>query len=318
MLLSVIIPMYNAENYIRRCVESLYQQNIIDSDFEVIIIKDGSIDQSYQQACILSKEHANIILIDKENEGQSVARNIGISRAQGDYLIFVDSDDYLQSGQMAEAIKKCQEEQLDIYMMQMKVMRPDGSLPTELRTWNFSEEEVFSGEYLLLHGYYPSSVCAKIFNRSFVEHSNIRFIKGIIHEDSDFCWKLCALAGRIMFSNVWAYTYYYNSQSTDRKINREKLMKSAFSNVVICSDLYTFSQSRHISVALSIFFQKLVNSMYLSEFYKLACNKDISFNDFIQFVKESKRYKVLPLHGCCKSGKARLGKISINILSLLF
>ena len=66
MLLSVIIPMYNAENYIRRCVESLYQQNIIDSDFEVIIINDGSIDQSYQQACILSKEHANIILIDKE------------------------------------------------------------------------------------------------------------------------------------------------------------------------------------------------------------------------------------------------------------
>ena len=59
MLLSVIIPMYNAENYIRRCVESLYQQNIMDSDFEVIIINDGSIDQSYQQACILSKEHAS-------------------------------------------------------------------------------------------------------------------------------------------------------------------------------------------------------------------------------------------------------------------
>ena len=185
--ISFIVPVYNCEKYLSQCLQSVLLQS--NKCFEIIIINDGSTDNSLDVITEFSKNNKCIHYISTENNGVAIARNIGISRAQGDYLIFVDSDDYLQSGQMAEAIKKCQEEQLDIYMMQMKVMRPDGSLPTELRTWNFSEVEVFSGEYLLLHGYYPSSVCAKIFNRSFVEHSNIRFIKGIIHEDSDFCWK---------------------------------------------------------------------------------------------------------------------------------
>ena len=85
MRLSIIIPMYNAENYIERCVNSVYRQGLSLSDFEVIIINDGSTDNSAKIVGVLCQAYTNLFLLNKRNGGQGAARNIGIEKAKGDY-----------------------------------------------------------------------------------------------------------------------------------------------------------------------------------------------------------------------------------------
>ena len=97
--ISVIIPVYNGEKYIQRCVDSVLNQTY--SDIEIIVINDGSTDNTEN----ILKSYSNIVLINKENEGVSKARNTGLSLAKGDYVYFCDADDYLEKNAFEILIK---------------------------------------------------------------------------------------------------------------------------------------------------------------------------------------------------------------------
>src|SRR5690606_24149359 len=93
--LSIIIPMYNVEPYIERCLSSLQDQDIPMEEYEIICINDGSPDNSREVVIRFQRQNKNIILIDQSNQGVSKARNNGINVARGKYLLFVDPDDYI-------------------------------------------------------------------------------------------------------------------------------------------------------------------------------------------------------------------------------
>ena len=95
MKLSYIVPVYNVEAYLDKCLQSLYNQSLELVDFEVVIINDGSSDNSLKIIEKYRSLYQNITLIDQENQGLSVARNNGIGQAKGDYILCVDSDDFL-------------------------------------------------------------------------------------------------------------------------------------------------------------------------------------------------------------------------------
>ena len=95
MDLSFIIPVYNVEKYIRTCIESIYQQDLDENSFEVIIVNDGTKDRSMEMIADLIEQHSNIIVINQENQGLSVARNNGIIKAMGEYIAMIDSDDLI-------------------------------------------------------------------------------------------------------------------------------------------------------------------------------------------------------------------------------
>ena len=86
---SIIVPVYQVEKYIRACVESIFRQGLDDDVFEVIIVNDGSTDHSMQQIADLIGQHSNIIVLEQENQGLSMARNNGMKNANGDYIIFL-------------------------------------------------------------------------------------------------------------------------------------------------------------------------------------------------------------------------------------
>lgn len=94
-VLSIIIPAYNVENYIVRCLSSIYQPNSDESRFEVLVIDDGSTDNTLLVANEFSSSHSNIRVIHKPNGGVSTARNIGLDKSIGKYIMFVDADDWL-------------------------------------------------------------------------------------------------------------------------------------------------------------------------------------------------------------------------------
>lgn len=112
MKLSIIVPIYNVAPYLRKCVDSLLAQDI--SDYEIILVNDGSTDNSGEIAQQYADTYANVKLISQENKGLSVARNVGIKQANGKYIIFVDSDDYLQPNCLGDLIAQAEIDELDV------------------------------------------------------------------------------------------------------------------------------------------------------------------------------------------------------------
>lgn len=95
MLVSIIIPIYNVEQYIEQCFTSIYAQDISEDIFEVIAVNDGTPDNSMSIVKTIASQHKNLVIINQENQGLSVARNTGLDHAKGEYIWFVDSDDWL-------------------------------------------------------------------------------------------------------------------------------------------------------------------------------------------------------------------------------
>ena len=127
MLISVIVPAYNAEKYIDNCIESIYKDAPNNSAFEVIVINDGSLDKTAEKISNLRIKYGNITQIDLENSGVSVARNIGINRAKGKYVLFLDADDELIDGSFSKLCSFLSNyEQIDM-LVTRQVRRRDGA-----------------------------------------------------------------------------------------------------------------------------------------------------------------------------------------------
>ena len=114
MKLSIIVPVYNVEAFLSKCVDSLLAQDLPKEDYEVILVDDGSTDGSGALCDTLAAEHGNIRVIHQQNHGLSGARNAGIPAASGDYILFVDSDDYLCPDVLGTLVGLMESKELDI------------------------------------------------------------------------------------------------------------------------------------------------------------------------------------------------------------
>lgn len=113
-LLSIIVPMYNSEKWLPKCVESLLRQDIPLEEYEIILVDDGSPDGCRKMAEEYSARYSNIIVLTRPNGGTSAARNTGIHTAQGKYLYFVDPDDYILENSLKAILHRMEEESLDV------------------------------------------------------------------------------------------------------------------------------------------------------------------------------------------------------------
>ena len=114
MRLSIIIPAYNVDQYLDRCIESCESQDIHQNDYEIIIVNDGSCDKSLNIANALANKYSNVNVISQENQGLSIARNTGMTLAKGNYIWFVDSDDYIVKNCVGSVLALCEKNDLDI------------------------------------------------------------------------------------------------------------------------------------------------------------------------------------------------------------
>lgn len=119
MKLSIVIPMFNAENYISRCLNSALDQNLPNNEYEIIIINDGSTENSLKICQEFAIKHSNIKIISTENLGQSSARNAGIQISKGEYIYFIDSDDYISTNSLDILIEESLKFNLDILCFKM-------------------------------------------------------------------------------------------------------------------------------------------------------------------------------------------------------
>ncbi len=184
---SVIIPVYNVEPYLRKCLDSVVGQTL--KDIEIICIDDGSTDGSGAILDEYAQKDKRIKVIHKKNEGQSIARNIGINLAQGEYIGFVDSDDWLDDNFYAILYATAKQSEADIVKGNMCYM--DNGIFDRTKSWNIRiKKEASNSQHIITKFRYEFSTA--IYRNSIIKEKNIRFKKATFAEDINFlCHFLC-------------------------------------------------------------------------------------------------------------------------------
>ena len=179
--LSIIIPAYNAGKYLGKCLESCCRQDIPSGKYEIIIVNDGSTDDTGTIAEKWASEHVNIRVITQENKGLSMARNAGIEAATGKYIIFIDSDDHIAENSLSALVDRCCKDNLDM----LRFCAANVSDETTDRRFSYTDGQIHAGKELLKERF---QVCAPfaIYRKTFLDSNSLRFFPGIYHEDNLF------------------------------------------------------------------------------------------------------------------------------------
>lgn len=240
MLLSIVIPIYNVEKFVYKCLESVFNQNISDKDYEVIVVNDGTKDNSMSIVREFQKCHSNMIIINQENQGLSVARNQGLFIAKGQYIWFVDSDDFIEANCL-KGIKSSLSNDIDLLQIQYRLVYDDSS---KNRNVKFCEiNNITSGLLQTLRGGVPVPVPFTIYRREFLLRNQLSFYPGIYHEDSEFKPKALYIAQKIMSYNYVVYNYY---QRNDGNIMSKFRYKNGIDILFVNNRLIDFAVKNKI------------------------------------------------------------------------
>ena len=209
--LSIIIPVYQVERYIRPCIESVFRQGLKDKDFELIIVNDGTKDQSMEMITDIIDQHSNITVINQTNQGLSVARNNGIVRARGEYILMPDSDDMLVTNSLPFLLEKALSSKADIVVADF--LRIDDKEMDQYPFDSIVQKDGTSiektGEELFLQDLNPHEcyVWRTLFRRDFLLRHHLTFFPGIRCQDVPFTHE-CYLKARKCLRVSWLLNIY--------------------------------------------------------------------------------------------------------------
>lgn len=208
--LSIIVPVYNVEKYIRTCIESIYRQGLDENIFEVIIVNDGTKDNSMEMIADIVKAHSNISVIEQENQGLSVARNNGIAAAKGEYIFMPDSDDLLIDNSLPFLLNKATETKADLivadFLMRNNEIIEYFKLDSKQKDGQTIE---MTGKELFL-GYLNPSQCyvwRTLYRRRFLTDNHITFFPKIRYQDVPFTHE-CYLKANKCIRVSWLLNIY--------------------------------------------------------------------------------------------------------------
>lgn len=213
--ISIIVPIYKVEKYLVRCVESLMAQDF--SSLEIILVEDGSPDRCGEICDNYAKKDTRITAYHKPNGGLSDARNYGLERAHGEYVLFVDSDDYLEPGACASLWKEAKAGFADIIFSKMALEKPSVGMARfeKVAEDRFQYHRIYSGPAYLMGclegGALRVEVIRAMFRRDFLVRNDLYFEYGILHEDEEFTPRALLKAERVVLTDC-VYYHYDNSR----------------------------------------------------------------------------------------------------------
>ena len=220
-LLTVVIPVYNVEKYLKRCVESVLVQGW--HNYDILLVDDGSTDRSPQICDDYVKVYDFISVIHKENGGLSEARNTGISQAKGEYVYFPDSDDWLEPDAFMALAEVLESQKFDIISFNREFVKgeEDAIVSEPEVTQVFEGKDAFV--QMLKHSYITGFANDKIYKKSLFIDNNISFPKGKYYEDLGTNYKLFLSAENVFATNQKYYHYLIdNPDSITQSWNEQK------------------------------------------------------------------------------------------------
>lgn len=232
--LSIVIPLYNAETYIRNCLDPILGSDLPNDSFEIVIVDDGSTDNGVQVVTEYLKKHTNIHIYRQENQGQSVARNRGVNESCGEYIWFVDSDDSVDVHLRPVFDSLLQNKHVDILAIQLERVSEDGDkLGVECNQPTLIHNQLMTGRAAVVKGYNPSSACALIMRKQFIQSNSLSFMPGITHQDVELTYRAMAYAKSVIFTDLKPYKYIIHPTSTSQSTNPEKKKKYVSDEIII-------------------------------------------------------------------------------------
>lgn len=295
MLISVVIPVYNTSSYLARCIDSIFEQDL--KDVELIFIDDCSTDNSFEvlNQCLKGRESENLTIVkNPKNLGSGETRNKGISLAKGDYVIFVDSDDYVTSDYF-QVLKNAIESRPDIVVFDMTEI---WSNKTVLKHVDLPDSPLESVELLLLNKMH-NSLCNKMFKRSMFLKHDIRITKGLsMFEDKSICFKLFYYAKSQLFINKSLYFYDRSRENSLTKVFKEsniqasvivaKVIDDFFKDKEVSDNIHNAIQANKVHVLgyIGLYCARTTRSKYAKELGTL------SFSAFSQKCKMPIHYRI--------------------------
>lgn len=303
---SVIIPVYNVEKYLSGCIDSLLCQTL--KNIEIILINDGSIDNSLEIATQYQRQYSNIIVITKGNTGVADSRNEGLRLAQGEYIYFLDSDDFILCDTLKSLYNIAKTQNLDMVMFNSMNVSDDTQVAQSINeisevqklgglylTRDLEKEFIMSGRDFVKHSFlatcfYPV-VWLSLYRREFLINNHFQFEK-ILHEDNIFCIDTTLAALRVSYiDRIFHIRRVVNNSIT----NQQKTEKHASGIIRVlhhASDLYDRHKSDNMLLPAILAWCKLNVAI---------ANSDISGCDKVTKDKYKKEYLVFllqHLHMC--------------------
>jgi len=280
-LVSIIVPVYNVEKYLNDCLQSIVEQSY--SNLEIIVVDDGSPDNSIEIARDFAKKDSRIKVHQKENGGLSSARNFGIDQSIGEFLYFIDSDDLISTTNIEQLVKHCVENKAKMVMSMMTHELE------KVQSITNSVAKVIHGDFLtlLIESNKPEFVsvaaCNKLFHVSIFE--KFRFPEGMIYEDAASYLYIVEQLDKIVLCDLYGYYYRPNESSiTTQNISRKNfdILKACQMRVEVC-------QERHPE-ALPYIYRKCLND---NDFVAMRCvseRSDISEELFNSLLEANRLY----------------------------
>jgi len=288
---SLIIPVYNVEAYIERCLTSVVNQTL--KDIEVIIVNDGSFDKSMEIVNSFDVKYANIYIINKANGGLSSARNSGLKAASGKYIAFLDSDDYIDETMLEQMYNNAEVNNFDIVACNLTMVDlSDKIIEVEKNTVNYNHtynKDDVIGEYLLNN--IPSYAWNKLYLKKLFDENKITYPEGRLYEDIGTSFELLFRARKVGFIDKQLYFYVQR----DGAITKVPSFKAGFDiisiidnikNILEVNDMYNKYEEIFQNFALKYLF--LANVLFYKR-YGLTKDKE-KLNDFKELVTTRMQY----------------------------
>lgn len=314
--LSIIVPIYNVEKYVERCVNSLLNQDLDKEEYEIILVNDGSTDGSFEVAKQLANKNSNIKLFTKKNEGLSSTRNFGIQHANGRFIMHVDSDDFLEDNVVGKVLKVAEDNDLELCFFYAKFY-PDRGEITNVQP--FQLYKIYDGEYILLNGMKVSSTWCNLYSHDFITQVGIEFYGNISHQDVEYNLRLYPFAKRVMFTDYIVYNYFVEGESITRTRNVKKQERIALDNLVVARNIKNFLAKSDISRALKELLDRRMNSIVFSLILSvISGDKNWSHGFPCRCINEAKKYNLYPIKGVTESWKTTIIAKIFNCEFLLY
>ena len=287
MKLSIIIPIYNVEKYIEKCLLSCITQDIqLGVDYEIICVNDGTQDNSAFLAKTIANQYNGITVLNQENRGLSEARNTGLRNIHGEYVWFVDSDDWIEENCLARIISQLKDD-LDILQLQFcNVYEEKGEVAINKKGLFY---EIKTGREVFREGKWCTPAQFSVYRTEFLNRKQLTFVPGIYHEDSEFKPRAIYIKKKIAWdSNV---SYYYLRRDSGSITSTFKLKNGLDILNTVIRNLLRFIDQEDVPHADRIFFYRLISMNMNTVLLGLLNIKDKNDKEYL--IKAIKKDKFL-------------------------
>lgn len=270
IFISVVIPVYNSELYIDECLQSILKQTIVEN-IELICVNDGSSDSSLDILTMYKTKFPNMIIIDQKNAGSAIARNNGLQIANGEYVYFVDNDDYLANDNcLNELYSIAKKTSLDILNFNHLILKNNSLRKVSI---NRENNKIYTGkEYLSTaeKGNITNTPWDKLLKGSYLKEINFIYTSGVISDDAESLLRLFYNAKKVSFIDNYAYVYRIRPNSV---MTGEKTEKYIISTKKIL-ETYTYYYDLEEDKGIKRFIKSLIFNRLVSYYELILANKE--------------------------------------------